>query len=187
MAPAESRSNALMQAPREHFAPKIYYFLPLLAGPLSSWPLHLQRIRKMGFDTVLSAPVFAPGENNDLFLTADHEHAHSAIGSTLNTDDTVREFAEACKQHDLRLFVDVVLGRVAIDAKLATSVPKWFHAIRPSDQRIDPRIEREQVDRQHVAVVEREDEVGREVMRTEDAREGPRAFIEKRKPVYQGR
>jgi enoyl-CoA hydratase len=32
-----------------------------------------------------------------------------------------------------------------------------------------------------------EDEVGREVMRTEDAREGPRAFIEKRKPVYQGR
>jgi enoyl-CoA hydratase len=32
-----------------------------------------------------------------------------------------------------------------------------------------------------------EDEVGREVMRTEDAREGPRAFIEKRKPVYKGR
>jgi len=128
-----------MQAPREHFAPKIYYFHPLLAGPLSSWPLHLRRIRKMGFDTVLSAPVFAPGENNDLFLTADHEHAHSAIGSTLSTDDAVREFAEACKQHDLRLFVDVVLGRVATDAKLATSVPEWFHPISPSDQRIDPR------------------------------------------------
>jgi enoyl-CoA hydratase len=32
-----------------------------------------------------------------------------------------------------------------------------------------------------------EDEVAREVMRTEDAREGPRAFIEKRKPVYKGR
>jgi enoyl-CoA hydratase len=32
-----------------------------------------------------------------------------------------------------------------------------------------------------------EDEVGRDVMRTEDAREGPRAFIEKRKPVYKGR
>ena len=32
-----------------------------------------------------------------------------------------------------------------------------------------------------------EDEVGRDVVRTEDAREGPRAFIEKRKPVYKGR
>jgi enoyl-CoA hydratase len=32
-----------------------------------------------------------------------------------------------------------------------------------------------------------EDEIAREVMRTEDAKEGPRAFIEKRKPKYQGR
>jgi len=32
-----------------------------------------------------------------------------------------------------------------------------------------------------------EDEVGRDVIRTEDAKEGPRAFIEKRKPVYKGR
>ena len=32
-----------------------------------------------------------------------------------------------------------------------------------------------------------EDEVAREVMRTEDAKEGPRAFIEKRKPNYKGR
>ena len=32
-----------------------------------------------------------------------------------------------------------------------------------------------------------EDEVARGVMRTEDAKEGPRAFIEKRKPNYKGR
>ena len=32
-----------------------------------------------------------------------------------------------------------------------------------------------------------EDELAREVMRTEDAREGPRSFIEKRKPNYKGR
>jgi enoyl-CoA hydratase len=32
-----------------------------------------------------------------------------------------------------------------------------------------------------------EDELAREVMRTEDAKEGPRAFIEKRKPNYKGR
>jgi enoyl-CoA hydratase len=32
-----------------------------------------------------------------------------------------------------------------------------------------------------------EDEIARDVIRTEDAREGPRAFIEKRKPNYKGR
>jgi enoyl-CoA hydratase len=32
-----------------------------------------------------------------------------------------------------------------------------------------------------------EDEAAREVLATEDAKEGPRAFIEKRKPRYSGR
>jgi enoyl-CoA hydratase len=32
-----------------------------------------------------------------------------------------------------------------------------------------------------------EDEIARDVMRTEDAREGPMAFMQKRKPQYKGR
>ena len=32
-----------------------------------------------------------------------------------------------------------------------------------------------------------EDEAQRFIRQTEDAREGPRAFMEKRKPIYQGR
>jgi len=43
---------------RELFAPRIYYFHPLLAGDRASWPHHLQRCQEMGFDHVLTAPLF---------------------------------------------------------------------------------------------------------------------------------
>jgi starch synthase (maltosyl-transferring) len=128
-----------MNQPREHFSPRIYYFHPLLAGPLGSWTHHLPRIREMGFDHVLSAPIFAPGELGDIFLSADHERSHPSLDTSLNADDVIHEFAQACRQHELQLLIDVVLGRVAIGAQLALSAPNWFHAGAPSGQRVDPR------------------------------------------------
>jgi hypothetical protein len=35
----------------------------------------VSRAQDLGFDTVLTAPLFLPGSDDDLFLTADHEHA----------------------------------------------------------------------------------------------------------------
>jgi starch synthase (maltosyl-transferring) len=137
--PAESRLSALINQPRALFAPKIYYFHPLLAGPFGSWTQHLRRVCEMGFDHVLTAPIFAPGKLGDMFLTADHERSHPAIGTSLNSDEVAHDFAQVCRQHGLQLLVDVVLGRVAVDAKLAASMPNWFHAVAPSDQRVDPR------------------------------------------------
>jgi starch synthase (maltosyl-transferring) len=137
--PAESRLNALMNQPREHFAPKIYYFHPLLAGPLGLWTPHVRRIREMGFDHVLTAPVFAPGSLGDIFLTADHERPHPNVSTSLNADSVLEEFARTCRQQGLQLLVDVVLGRMATDAKLAASAPNWFHAGAPAGRRVDPR------------------------------------------------
>ena len=31
------------------FAPRIYYLHPLIAGPLSQWPAHFERIAALGF------------------------------------------------------------------------------------------------------------------------------------------
>jgi starch synthase (maltosyl-transferring) len=135
----ESCLNALRDRPRAIFAPKIYYFHPLLAGPAGSWPQHLRRVRDMGFDAVLSAPLFGPGENGDIFLTADHERTHPATGAPPSVDQAVGEFAELCRQHGLRLYLDVVLGRVATDSKLAASAPGWFRTVRTSEQPVDPR------------------------------------------------
>jgi starch synthase (maltosyl-transferring) len=142
---ANSRSAALLSRTHGSFAPKIYYFHPLLAGPRGTWPVHLSRCRESGFDHIVSAPLFAPGEAGDLFLTADHERAHPVIDALLPADEIVEEFAEACRAHGLKLFLDVVLGRIDADAAIVRSAPDWFHAADAA-ARVDPRSSRREAD-----------------------------------------
>src|ERR1700733_7424763 len=139
---SRSRPAALMSRTHEPFAPKIYYFHPLLAGPRDTWPAHLSRCQDMGFDHVVSAPLFAPGEAGDLFLTADHERIHPAVKAPQPADEVVKELVEACRARGLKLLLDVVLGRVAADASLVESNPEWFHVADATGVGFDPRFSR---------------------------------------------
>jgi starch synthase (maltosyl-transferring) len=123
----------------EHFAPRIYYFHPLLAGARTSWPQHLSRCQDMGFDHVLLAPIFGPGADGDIFLTADHDVVNPAIECSLAADAVVEEFARSCRTSGLVLLLDVVIGEVARDAALAESSPGWFLPAGLASTCIDPR------------------------------------------------
>jgi starch synthase (maltosyl-transferring) len=119
-------SAASMSRTPESFGLKIYYFHPLLAGPRERWPDHLKHCRELGFDHVLSAPLFAPGELGDLFLTADHERAHPLIDRSVSADEVAAEFAALCRAYGMKLLLDVVVGMVAVDSVIARSKPDWF-------------------------------------------------------------
>ena len=138
-----------MDQSRELFAPKIYYFHPLLAGPRVSWVRHLRRYQDLGFDHVLTAPLFAPGRDGDVFLTGDHDKVHPALDQMLAADEVVAELAVACRQCGLRLLIDIVVGRVASDATLTKSSPNWFHP-KLTNGRVDPRSPLPQADAAYV-------------------------------------
>src|ERR1700731_1567633 len=99
-------------------APKIYYLHPLLAGPLSAWEPHIERCRRMGFDHVATAPLFAPGGSGDVFLTGDPEAVHPVLGTDAPADEVVATLAQMCARHGVRLILDIVLDRVASDGAL---------------------------------------------------------------------
>jgi starch synthase (maltosyl-transferring) len=130
-APREDRS--------EIFAPKIYYFHPLQAGPRDAWPRYFGRCRQMGFTGVLAAPVFAPGARGDIFLAGDHEHANPLLGGRIEADALIARLAQGCAEHGLDLLLDVVIGRLAPEADLARSNPGWFQIAGSDGARIDPR------------------------------------------------
>ncbi len=93
----------------------------------------------MGFDHVLSAPLFAPGARGDVFLTGDHEKLHPAIDASMSAQQGIRALAQDCEQFGLGLLLDIVLGRVAQDSKLAQSHPDWFASTAPNGHAVDPR------------------------------------------------
>ena len=133
-----NRSVARSHCKQRLLAPRIYYFDPLLAGPHRSWSVHLSRCKELGFTHLLSSPLFDPGESGDLFLSSDHERINPAIAPASAVDSFITEFARACQEHDLTLLLDVVVGRVATDSRIARLKPEWFRR-DSSGTRVDPR------------------------------------------------
>jgi len=119
---------------------KIYYLHPLLAGPLAGWEPHIERARRMGFGHLATAPLFAPGGTGDIFLAAEHNRVHPALGVDRSADEVVAHVAQMCGRHGLRLILDIVVDRVASEGSLANSPRPWFRSTQlVDDPTPDPR------------------------------------------------
>ena len=107
-------------------APKIYHLHPLVAGDLVDWPAHFARCRAMGFDTVCVAPPFVPGASGDIFITADHEALHPALGWPGPADAGIARITQQAAELGLRIWLDLSIDQVAIDAALRQREHDWF-------------------------------------------------------------
>jgi starch synthase (maltosyl-transferring) len=107
-------------------APKIYHLHPLVAGDLSDWPAHFARCRAMGFDTICVAPPFLPGAGGDIFATADHETLHPALGWPGAADAGIARITHEAAEHGLRVWLDLAIDQVAIDAPISRREEHWF-------------------------------------------------------------
>ncbi len=117
--------------------PRIYYLHPYMAGPLDCWPVHLDRIRAMGFAQLLVAWPFA-ADANDIFASYDIDRLHPALGHDGTVEAAFRSLARMCREYGLQCYVDLVVDRAAADGVLAASLPEcWQPARSPG---IDPRV-----------------------------------------------
>jgi starch synthase (maltosyl-transferring) len=107
-------------------APKIYHLHPLVAGELSGWSAHFARCRAMGFDTVCVAPPFQPGTSGDIFVTADHEVLHPALGWHGTADSGIAQVVRQAGEHGLRIWLDLAIDQVATDAAIRRREQDWF-------------------------------------------------------------
>jgi starch synthase (maltosyl-transferring) len=118
--------------------PSIYYFHPALGGELGGWSRHLDRCGAMGFSHLLLAPLFQPGRNGNIFLTADHSACHLALQAGASAPVELRKLAEDCRRRGMKLWIDLVLDRVAREARVVSTHPQWFEGAG-EDPLPDPR------------------------------------------------
>ncbi|ARP86438.1 alpha-1,4-glucan--maltose-1-phosphate maltosyltransferase [Bordetella genomosp. 9] len=122
---------------------RIYYVHPVLAGPLSNhaagrWQTLCTRAKTLGFDTLMTAPLWAPDPAGNPYVPADPDRLNPALGE-LALDEALATLTSLCGKHRLSLMVDLVLDRVAADGAMAGSHADWY--VRPEgvDVLRDPR------------------------------------------------
>jgi starch synthase (maltosyl-transferring) len=139
-APISSSALTSPSLPPSSPAPfKIYYLNQRLAGPTSAWDGQFERVRRMGFDHVCVAPLFAPGSDGDLFLTGQHDRPDPALGIDGATELAAREIAGCGQRSGLKVLADVMLDRVAAEGETALAFPDLFGAPERIGLSIDPR------------------------------------------------
>ncbi len=121
-------------------APRIYYLHPQTTGRLPEWSRWVAQAAALGFDHVCAGPVFAPGRG-DPFLISDLEAADPGLGVAGSPEDALREIAALCRAQGLRLFLDVVLDRLAADGPSVREADGLYER-RDDRGVVDPRQER---------------------------------------------
>ncbi len=108
--------------------PRVYNLFPTLAGPLSTWTAHFERIAAMGFDWVYVNPIHATGSSRSLYAVADYYRLNPLLRDTPagDDDDAIRTMIAAARERGLAVMFDLVINHTANDSPLVRAHPSWY-------------------------------------------------------------
>jgi starch synthase (maltosyl-transferring) len=117
--------------------PRLYNLFPTLAGPMSQWPAHFDRIAAMGFDWVYVNPIHETGGSGSLYAVSDYYRLNPLLrgDDSRSDDEVVRDAVSAAAARGLSMMFDLVINHTANDSALTRERPQWY--ARASDGSIE--------------------------------------------------
>lgn len=111
---------------------RIYYVHPLLLRGADAWKSVFEHARSLGFDTVLTAPLFRRVDEASVFVAQDCDHADPQLELGDRIEEAVSQLAKLARESDLTLMMDIVPGRMAERDHATATDPRQPPAIRGS-------------------------------------------------------
>ena len=107
---------------------RIYNLFPLLAGTVSAWEKHLDRIAGMGFNWIFLNPFHYPGLSGSLYAVKDYYALNPLFADSAKDgpDETIGGFVEAAGARGISVMMDLVVNHTAKDSLVAEQHPEWF-------------------------------------------------------------
>jgi starch synthase (maltosyl-transferring) len=106
---------------------RIYNLFPSLAGKVSAWEKHLDRIAGMGFNWIFLNPIQYPGFSGSLYAIKDYYALNPMfIDRKGSGEKIISGFLDAAKKRGISVMIDLVINHTAKDSLLARQHPEWF-------------------------------------------------------------
>lgn len=113
--------------------PQIYYVHPLALRGIEAWREVFAHARDLGFDTVLSGPIYERGAGASIFTSRDFNRTDPALGLAADLAEAIAALVSAAREHELKFMLDLVIDQIAADREHAPPVA------------VDPRLKPQQV------------------------------------------
>jgi len=113
-----------------------YNLFPTLIGPVTDWPAHARRARRMGFEWIFVNPFSYPGFSGSLYAIKEHWQLNPVLeppDPPGGIDALARAVADI-KAAGLQVMMDLVVNHVSKDSPLVDLHPTWFR--RDEDGRV---------------------------------------------------
>ena len=93
--------------------PRIYYVHPLQLRGYDAWAEVFEHAHSLGFDTVLTAPLFERGNHTSVFVSRTFDRIDPVLQLGDDIEGTFSQLAALAANHQVRLMVDLVIDRNA--------------------------------------------------------------------------
>lgn len=112
----------------------IYNIFPKLYENIGKWEKELTKITRMGFNSIYINPIHYPGFSGSLYAPKEYyKYNPQFFEEGKSEEEQIKSFLNACKEKNIKVFIDLVVNHTSIDSPLIEEHKNWYQLDNTGD------------------------------------------------------